>query len=258
MSFLFSKDHQRIGWVTLNRPQVHNAFNDELIVKLTDHLKRLAEDNELRFLVIQGTGPSFCAGADLNWMKQANGQSDEASLEEAQQLHELLETLNTFPAPVLGKVHGTALGGGIGLVSCCDYVMAEEDVSFGFSEVRLGLLPAVISPYVIDKIGISAARAYFTSGKRFKANTALRMGLIHESVVKGKLNQEFERLVGEYLLTAPLAGRKSKELTFKNRPPTSLRQQTAEMITKARKSTEGQEGMSALLEKRPPFWLPKK
>ncbi len=252
--------------IRLNRPQVHNAFNEVLIEQLNTRLPALWENPELRLVLLTGTGPSFCAGADLNWMKKMKDYSEEENYQDSLDLARLFSTLNNCPVPLLAKCQGAALGGGVGLLSTCDFVVAANDARFGLTEVTLGLLPAVISPYVIAKIGETHARAWFLSGRRFSTERALAMGLVHQSVPANELDSQFERTVEAFLKAAPHAARHAKQLAFevlrwrhssrewKEGLPKGLQESTCQIISQIRVDEEAQEGMSALLEKRPPSW----
>jgi methylglutaconyl-CoA hydratase len=258
MNFTLSIDKRNIATITLNRPELHNAFNDELISSLIEVFHELKKNPKLRLVVLTGNGKSFCAGADLNWMKRMKDYSFEENLKDSQNLCELFTTINQFPLPVIGRINGSALGGGAGLVACCDYALAVDNAQFGFTEVRLGLLPAVISPFVISKIGESHARASFLSGVKFNAAKALSMGLIHQITSFDKIDEDLEVVVKEFLQAAPGAQIICKELISKvvsANANADCREFTCEMICKARKSEEGQEGMQALLEKRKANWL---
>lgn len=250
--------------LTLDRPELHNAFNDELIETLTNKIKEFDKKDNVRLLVLTGEGASFCAGADLNWMKRMKTYSEAQNFEDSKKLSQLFVTLNEFAKPVIGKINGAALGGGVGLVSCCDYVIATEDALFGLTEVRLGLVPAVISPFVIAKIGESQSRAYFMSGERFGAIRAKEIGLVHEVVAKDKLEEATDKVVKSFLAAGPIAAVVAKKLIFKNKEmsvkemattDSSLQKYTCQTIAKIRTSDEGQEGMSALLDKRKANWI---
>lgn len=243
--------------LTLNRPDLHNAFNDELIEELTKTIKKFDKEG-VRLLVLTGEGTSFCAGADLNWMKRMKAYSEAQNFEDSKKLSNLFVTLNSFSKPVIGKINGAALGGGVGLVSCCDYVITTDDALFGLTEVRLGLVPAVISPFVIAKIGESQSRAYFMSGERFSANRAKEIGLVHEVVAKDKFEESFEKVVKSFLVAGPIAAVVAKKLIVKNKEMANqlgLQDYTCQTIAKIRTSDEGQEGMSALLDKRKANWI---
>jgi methylglutaconyl-CoA hydratase len=251
-----------IARVTLTRPEVHNAFNAELIGELRRTFRGLAKDppTALRAVVLAGDGPSFCAGADVAWMRASLGLSREANEQDAMTLAEMLDAVDRCPVPVIARVHGAALGGGMGLCAVSDLVIAESGARFGFTETRLGILPAVISPFVIAKIGESHARALFPSGKRFDAGRALRIGLVHE-VVEGldALDAAIEAALNDLLSAGPTAARAAKAIVREVRglPHESTRWHTARAIAGQRTSAEGQEGLRAFLEKRPPAWQEK-
>lgn len=244
--------------VRLNRPELHNAFNDEFIAELTACFQELSGDGTKRLLILSGEGKSFCAGADLNWMKAMKDYSDEENYQDSVKLSLLFSSLNDIPYPVIAKVNGATLGGGTGLVASCDYVIAAEEALFGFTEVGLGLVPAVISPYVINKIGESYARAYFLSGERFSSQEALNMNLVHKVVPLSELDQNLEKQIERFLRAGPQAAREAKTLikgVLKREPHSeNLRDFTCKTIARVRTTPEGQEGMAALLEKRKPKW----
>ncbi|MDQ3938805.1 MAG: enoyl-CoA hydratase-related protein [Chloroflexota bacterium] len=248
-----------VARVTLDRPEVHNAFSAPLIGDLRGLFRRLAdESNErLRVVVLSGAGPSFCAGADVAWMRASLGLSREANEQDAMVMAEMFDAIDRCPVPVISRVHGAALGGGMGLCAVSDLVIAEAGTRFGFTETRLGILPAVISPFVIAKIGESHARALFPPGRRFDALRALRIGLVHE-VVEGDeaLDRAVEAAVGDVLAAGPTAARAAKAIIREVRglPHESTRWHTARRIAAQRTSAEGQEGLRAFLEKREPSW----
>jgi len=250
------------GVVTLilNRPGVHNAFDHELICSLTDTLQSLATDKETRVVVMTGQGPSFSAGADLNWMKGMLNASEQDNEADALHLARMLRLLNYLPQPTIARVNGAAMGGGLGLVACCDIAVADESARFALTEVRLGLAPAIISPYVFRRIGEAQARRYFLSGERFDALQAHRLGLVHEVTTTGGLDAEVNRLAGQCLKGAPAGLRESKRLVCQaagHDADEQLKhdQVTAKLIARLRVSQEGQEGMRAFLDKRPPDWI---
>ncbi len=246
-----------VATVTLNRPELHNAFNDELIRDLIACFKDLEANSNIRLVILTGAGKSFCAGADLNWMKRMKDYTHEENVKDSQNLAELFTVINNFSRPVIGRVNGSALGGGAGLVACCDYVVAVDTSMMAFTEVRLGLLPAVISPFVIAKIGESHARASFLSGAKISMSRAFIMGLVHSVTTADGLDAEIEKTIADFLLAGPSAAKTAKELIRKVVDSQTLeetRNMTCEMIAKARVSLEGQEGMSALLEKRKASW----
>ena len=248
-----------VARVTLTRPEVHNAFNAELIGELRHTFRRLADEtpDALRAVVLAGDGPSFCAGADVNWMHASLGLTREQNEQDAMVMAEMFDAVDRCPAPVIARVHGAALGGGMGLCAVSDLVIAEAGARFGFTETRLGILPAVISPFVIAKIGESHARALFPGGKRFDATRALRIGLVHE-VVEGEdaLAAAVEAAVADLLAAGPTAARAAKAIVREVRglPHESTRWHTARRIAAQRTSAEGQEGLRAFLEKREPAW----
>jgi methylglutaconyl-CoA hydratase len=248
-----------VARVSLDRPDVHNAFNAELIGELRAAFRKLADEpvDRLRAVVLAGNGPSFCAGADVTWMRASLGLSKEQNEQDAMVMAEMFDAIDRCPVPVITRVHGAALGGGMGLCAVSDLVLAEAGAKFGFTETRLGILPAVISPFVIAKIGESYARALFPSGKRFDATRALRIGLVHE-VFEGAeaLDAAVEAAVGDLLAAGPTAARAAKAIIREVRglPHESTRWHTARRIATQRTSPEGQEGLRAFLEKREPAW----
>jgi methylglutaconyl-CoA hydratase len=231
--------------IALARPERRNAFDAALIAELTG---AFADVGDVRAVVLTGDGPSFSAGADVEWMRSSAELSYEENVADALRLRAMLDAIDSCPAPVVAGVQGHALGGGCGLVACCDIVVAESGTQFAFSEVKLGIVPAVISPFALAKIGSSAARRYFVTGERFSAEVALRIGLVHE--VADELASAVDRVVGELLSSGPEAARAAKALA---RAPLSA-QETAERIATHRTSAEGQEGLRAFLEKRAPGW----
>lgn len=246
-----------VARVRLNRAQLHNAFNQELILELTETFQKLSRKDDIRLILLSGEGKSFCAGADLNWMGKMKAYSHQGNLEDSERLATLFETINNCPKPVVGLVHGAALGGGVGLIACCDYVVAVSDTAFGLTEVRVGLVPATIAPFVMAKIGESNARAWFLTGERFSAEQALRMNLIHEVVSDyTQLELRVHSLVSTFKLAGPKAQQAAKQLIFdvKALPAERVKAHTCEVIADIRVSPEGQEGIDALLSKRKPKW----
>ncbi|MFY9579728.1 MAG: enoyl-CoA hydratase-related protein [Gaiellaceae bacterium] len=230
--------------VTLAKPERRNAFDAALIQELAD---AFADVGDARAVVLAGEGESFCAGADVEWQRSAIDLSYDENVEDAQRLYRMCLTIDRCPAPVVARVQGYALGGGSGLVACADVAIAAPDATFGFSEVKLGIVPAVISPFVLPKIG-AHARRYFLTGERFDAGTALRIGLVHE--VAGDLDEAVARVVGELLTSGPQAVREAKRL-IRDRPDG---QATAETAARLRAGEEGQEGLRAFLERRDANW----
>tara|TARA_R110000868_G_scaffold38661_1_gene135015 strand:+ start:20010 stop:20789 length:780 start_codon:yes stop_codon:yes gene_type:complete len=257
MKFHHIEIHDGVATITLDRPELHNAFNEELISELTQTFKGIGSG--VRVVVLKGEGKSFCAGADLNWMKKMVDYTRQENVADAQELANLFKAIDDCPAPVVGVAHGAVLGGGAGLIAVCDYVLAAEDTVFGFTEARLGLVPAVISPFVMAKIGVSAARATFMSGRRFKAAEALRIGLVHQVCNPAMLSAELDNITSEFKKAGPQASREAKQLIkgVLERAHNKVEQInfTCETIATLRASDEGQEGMSALLEKRRPQWI---
>jgi methylglutaconyl-CoA hydratase len=235
--------------VTMARPERRNAFDAALIAELTEAFD--AVGGEVRAVLLAGDGPSFCAGADVEWQRASIDLTFDENVEDALRLHAMLAALDSCPAPLVARVQGYALGGGSGLVACADVVVAAPDATFGFSEVRLGIIPAVISPFARAKIGASAARRYFVTGERFDAETALRIGLIHE--IAEDLDAAVDRLLVELRSAGPEAARHAKKLVLER--PDGLA--TERRIAQRRTSEEGQEGLRAFIEKRDPSWASK-
>lgn len=254
MQYLKLQEDSGVATVTLNRPDVHNAFNAELIAEATELFLGLAK-KPLRLLILTGEGASFCAGADLNWMRSMKEWSEAENFQDAKKLAGLFHALNSLPFPTLARVNGHALGGGAGLVSCCDFVVASDKALFGFTEARLGLIPAVISPYVMAKIGESQARAWFLSGERFNAEQARQMNLVHKVVSNENLDSAVEEVKKSFLAAGPMAAREAKSLVFRVRVSQEVEDETCRRISRIRIGAEGQEGMRALLEKDKPQWM---
>jgi methylglutaconyl-CoA hydratase len=249
-----------VGLVTMNRPERHNAFDDALIAELTEALRSMEAEDGIRVVVLSGAGRSFSAGADLNWMRRMAGFSMEENRRDAMGLAALMRTLAHLRKPTVARVQGPAYGGGVGLVACCDVAIATQSATFALTEAKLGLVPAVISPYVIAAIGERTARRYFLSAERFPAAEAFRLGLLHDlAVSEGDMDEKIGVVVDSMLACGPVAQREAKELirAVAGRPVTSeLLQDTAERIAKLRASPEGREGVSAFLEKRRASWVP--
>jgi methylglutaconyl-CoA hydratase len=235
--------------ITLARPDRRNALDAELIAALTS---AFADVGDARAVVLAGDGDSFCAGADIEWMRAAAGLSYEENVADSTRLRRMYEAVDHCAAPVVAAAHRHVLGGGVGLVCCADAVIAAEDAVFAFSEVKLGILPAVISPFALARIGPGAARRYFVTGERFDAQTALRIGLVHEVVPPDELDAAVDRIVAEILSAGPEAARHAKRLVL-DAPLDGL--ETARRIAERRTSDEGQEGLHAFLERRPPGWI---
>jgi methylglutaconyl-CoA hydratase len=254
-------DIQRnLASVVLDRPDVHNAFNDELVQQLTDAFTDLGRRNEIRVIILRANGKSFCAGADLNWMKQMVEYSYEENLADAHRLGRMFLAIAKCPKPVIARVHGAALGGGAGLVAACDIGIALESVQFGFTEVKLGIIPALISPFVIAKIGPGRAREFFITGERFLAPVALSIGLIqHVASHELALDALVDSKISQILTSAPCAVAAAKELVFgvaAHHLEASL-EFAADAIARSRAGAEGQAGMKAFLERQKPPWIEK-
>jgi methylglutaconyl-CoA hydratase len=253
-------DARGLATVTLNRPEVHNAFNETLVAELSASLGDLAADERVRAVVLAGEGRSFCAGADLDWMRRTGAYTREENLADARRLSEMLRRLDTFPQPTIAAVHGAAFGGGAGLVACCDIAIASESAVFSFSEVRLGLIPAVISPYVIAAIGERQSRRYFLSAERLTAAEARRIGLVHEVAAPQSLADSVEAVAGELLSGGPAALRAAKELVrgvARKLGDEMLPEETARRIADVRAGEEARAGIQAFLEKRKAPWRDK-
>ena len=249
-----------IATICMNRPDVHNAFDDVLIAALTAELRGLDQLPEARVIVLAANGKSFSAGADLNWMQRMAKYSREENLRDATALANLMRTLDGLTKPTIARVQGAAFGGGVGLVACCDIAIASTEAAFSLSEVRLGLIPSVISPYVIAAIGEREARRYFLTAERFDAVEARRIGLVHEVVDSGALDATITNIAGHLLKGGPQAQAAAKKLIadVSRRPmDDALSAETARRIASIRAGDEGQEGVSAFLEKRSPGWIKK-
>ena len=243
--------------VTLNRPEVRNAFNEELIAALTAWAASVKPGGDARVAVIGGAGKAFCAGADLTWMSKMVAYTRDENVRDARAMARMFEVLDRLPIPLIGRIHGAALGGGAGLAAVCDIVVAAEDAVFAFTEVKLGILPAVISPFVLAKIGRSAARELFLTGSRFSAARAREIGLVHAVGPMEDLDRMVAKFVNDLLTSAPEAIAAAKELVAEvaTRTPTSASEYTIDAIASRRVSSEGQDGMNAFLGKRPPKWI---
>ncbi|HET9492797.1 MAG TPA: enoyl-CoA hydratase-related protein [Chloroflexia bacterium] len=252
------QDHAGVLRITLNRPEVHNAFNRELIDDLQAAFGRLHDSaGAVRAVVLAGAGPSFCAGADVNWMRASVDYSEAENVADALHMAHMLDSVDRCPVPVIARVHGAALGGGVGLVAACDIAIAAEGTRFAFSEAKLGIAPAVISTFVLPKIGQGNARALFFTAERFGAERALRIGLVHDVVPVGELDAAVDRLVGEIRSSAPHAITAAKRLlaAVPGLDRDQAIQLTAETIAALRTGPEGQDGLRAFLEKRKPGWV---
>lgn len=242
--------------IALDRPEMHNALNPEMIQSLTWLFTETAQREDVRVVVLTGNGRSFCAGADLGAMRTAAEMDDDQNIAGAKAIFDLMQAVDECPQPVVGRINGAAIGGGIGLVSCCDIAIAVDRARFGFSEVLLGLVPAVISPFVLSKIGESNGRVLFLTGERFDAHYALGIGLVQQVVAAEELDTQVNERVQKLLRAAPGAQAAAKALirTVSRQPKRESRDFTAQMIAQRRASAEGREGMNAFLEKREPVW----
>jgi len=257
-NLLFNIDHRGVATISLNRPERHNAFDDQLIAELTQVLEQVASDNQVRAVVLASEGKSFSAGADLHWMQRMAQYSFEENLADASALGNLLRVLNFLPKPTIARVQGAAFGGAVGLVSCCDIAVASVRAKFCLSEVKIGIVPATISPYVIAAIGQRAARRYFVTAEPFDAATAAQLGLVSKVVEESELDAVVNRMLEQLLANSPAAICAAKKLVFEvaEQPiDDALIARTSELIAGIRVSDEGQEGLSAFLEKRTPSWL---
>ena len=256
MSLLIQTDGPIVR-VTLNRPDVRNAFNEELIAGLTEWAESVAAGGPARVAVLAGAGKVFCAGADLTWMSKMVAYTHDENVRDARAMARMFAALDALPIPLIGRVHGAALGGGVGLSAVCDIVVAAEDASFAFTEVKLGILPAVISPYAIAKIGRSAARELFLTGARFSADRAREIGLVHVVAHETQLDRVIAKYVNDIVTSGPEAVAAAKRLIAEvaDRPRAGAVDYSVDAIVERRISKEGQEGMGAFLAKRPPSWL---
>lgn len=254
---LLEVNEQGIATVTLNNPEKHNAFDDVIIKQLTDIFNEINERDDISIMILASNGKNFSAGADLAWMKRMAGYSYEDNLKDANALAQMLKALNFLPQTTIAKIQGAAFGGAVGLASCCDIVIASTKASFCLSEVKLGLIPATISPYVVDAIGLKASRRYFQTAERFFADKAQQLGLVDEMVAPEKLTAEVNSMVTKLLANGSQARRQAKKLSqdvaFQTIDENLLRD-TSERIAAIRVSTEGQEGLTAFFEKRAPNW----
>ena len=248
-----------IAVVSLNRPDKHNAFDDSLIADLTDTCKSLDANAAVRVVVLSAAGKSFSAGADLNWMKRMATYSEEENFHDASALAGLMRTLHGLSKPTIARVQGAAYGGGVGLIACCDIAVGSHDAAFALSEVRIGLIPAAISPYVLAAIGARAAHRYFLTGERFDAAEGYRLGLLSDlQPTEDAMDEKIEELVNAILVSSPAAISEAKQLiaAVANRPIDGrLATDTAQRIARVRCSADGKEGVSAFLDKRQPSWI---
>jgi methylglutaconyl-CoA hydratase len=254
--FLVTQRDGPIERLTLNRPDVRNAFNETMIAELTDWAGGVAGDPDVRVVVLSGAGTVFCAGADLVWMSKVVSYTHDENVRDATAAAAMYGALDALPVPVIGRIHGAALGGGAGLVAICDVAVADHETVFGFTEVKLGIVPAMISPFVLRRIGQSAARELFLTGMRFDAARAREIGLVHVVASAAEIDARVDVYLKEVLTAAPEAVMTIKGLIHRvaGRDPADVRGLTAETLATRRASDEGQEGMRAFLEKRRATW----
>lgn len=251
----------QIATITMNRPEVHNAFDEEVIQQLQHAFLKAGDDKNVRAVILRGNGKSFSAGGDLNWMRRVADYSLEQNVADAMGLGILLKTINTLPKPTIALVHGNAFGGGVGLTACCDIAIAEEGALFCLSEVRIGIIPSIIAPYVMAAIGERQARRYFLTAERISAKTAAQIGLVHEVAPAGGLDAAVEKIIAALWDGAPAAQVRGKKIILDishRKIDDALIKFTAEQIAEARASEEGQEGLTAFLNKTDPSWRKKR
>ncbi|NQZ26876.1 MAG: enoyl-CoA hydratase/isomerase family protein [Colwellia sp.] len=254
---LYTISDNGVATVTFNNAEKHNAFDDTIIKTLTDIFNDIAKRDDIKVMVLAANGKSFSAGADLGWMKRMAGYSYEDNLKDAHKLAEMLKVLNFLPQATIAKIQGAAFGGAVGLASCCDIVIASNKASFCLSEVKLGLIPATISPYVVNAIGLKASRRYFQTAERFFADKAMQIGLVDEVVDADELTPAVDKMIATLLSNSPAAMRQAKQLAFDvayQKIDEPLLSDTSARIASIRVSNEGQEGLSAFFEKRSPAW----
>lgn len=247
-----------VARVTLNRPEVKNAFNEQLIAEIAEAMNKLSGDANVRAVVLQGAGDAFCAGADLSWMKRAAAFSADENKADARRLAAMLNSIYACEKPVIALVHGACMGGGVGLASACDIVIAAEDAFFALSEVRLGIIPAVISPFVLEAIGARQARRFFLTGERFDAAKAKEIGLAHMVCLRAQLEGTLDGVIKNLLACGPAAQGEAKKLIriVAGRPVDErVMEETAGTIARVRSTPEGKEGVAAFLEKRKAAWV---
>lgn len=255
-SAIIYEDNAGISTITLNRPQKHNAFDDQLIAELIKLLQRIDKDDTVRVVILNANGRNFCAGADLNWMKRMAEFSCTENKADALELAKLLKTMSTLKKPIIALVHGRIMGGGVGLIACCDITIAAENARFCFSEVKLGLIAATIAPYVVRSIGFSAARRYLISAELFDAQDAQQIGLVHQLVAESQLPNAGLELATAIIQNGPTAIAMSKQmLNHLASVEQPVIEYTVSLLAEIRGSHEGQEGVRAFLEKRKPNWI---
>ena len=247
---------ENVATVTLNRPEVHNAMNEQLMKELTTCFKELSSDDSVRIIILTGNGKSFCAGADLNWMKSMAKYSKDENIKDSRLLLDLFETIYNCPKPVIGRINGHAFGGGLGLIAVCDITIAIPDLKFAFSEVKLGIIPSVISTYIVRRIGLSNMRRLFITGERFSSEHAKEIGLIDYVVSLDEFDSKIQKYIEQLQSSGPKAIKEVKNLVDKceKMDVEKYKEFTVEKIAELRVSDEGQEGINAFLEKRKSKW----
>lgn len=251
-------DKRGVARLTIARPEIRNAFDDILIADLTATLGGLSSDTAIRVLVLTGEGKAFSAGAEMGWMRAAGSRKDHENFQDAMKIAGLMKALDAMPMPTIARINGAAMGGGVGLTACCDMAIAAEGALFALSEVKLGIIPGAISPYVLRAIGARAARRYFLTGERFDAATAERLGLVHQVVPAEGLDAAVDALIAEILTAGPKAVRAAKALVFSvatKEIDDLVMRDTAQRIAQQRAGDEAKEGLSAFLDKRKPNWV---
>lgn len=260
MQHILTSIKDGIGTIMMNRPEVHNAFNEEVIADMTVAFKKMESDPNVRAVILRGNGKSFSAGGDLNWMRRVADYSFDQNVKDAMGLGELLKTINFLAKPTIALVHGNAFGGGVGLTACCDIAIAATGTQFCLSEVRIGLIPSIIAPYVMAAIGERQARRFFLTAERFDADKAKSIGLVHEVVAGAELDQAAEKIIAALKDGAPGAQGLGKKLILEisGRPiDAGMIHLTATRIAEARAADEGKEGLNAFLNKTEPGWKKK-
>ena len=256
---LVERDERGVATVTLNRPEKHNAFNDQVIGEIQEAFAEVGGDDRVRVVLLAANGKSFCAGADTNWLKASINLSEQENFDDAYEIARMLRVVDTVPKPTVALVQGAVMGGGAGLVAACDMAVAVADAFFAMSEVRLGLIPAAVSPYVVAAMGVREARRYFLTAERFSAAEALRIGFVHEVVAdRAALESARDRIVGQLLGCSPGAIAASKDLiraVTRDHVDEEMMKDTAQRIGRQRTSIEGQEGLASFFEKRAPNWV---
>ena len=254
--YLLDERRGGVCFLTLNRPEIHNAFDEEMIAEVTGFFKEASKEKDLRAIVVKGAGKHFCAGADIHWMKRAGSLTKAKNVQDATRLINMYRAVQEAPMPVIARVHGACYGGGLGIVAASDVVVCSDDIQMSFSECRLGILPAVISSFAIPKIGLSNARRFLLTAETFGAAAAHEMGLAHEICPTAELDARIDKFVAAILKTGPQAVREAKALIAKSilLTPERRYQLTAETLARVRATPEAQEGLAAFLEKRAPKW----